>query len=101
MLGDRGSKEIVSLLRTVAAERLATAHFICGPVQRGDGCRWERFGNVADTAADEACGRLWVSVSEGFDSPADFGEQVTRFEFKIMFVQASHRLTLGAGSRCD
>jgi hypothetical protein len=41
----------------------------------------QRFGHVADAAADEALGGFGVGFAKSFYAAADFGEEIAGFEF--------------------
>ena len=59
-------------------------------MKRGDRCRRQRFGDVADAAPDQTTGSLGMGVTECLDTTGDFRKQVTGFELQIMVVQLSH-----------
>ena len=90
VFGDGVAQEIVALLRAIATEGGAVAHFIDGLVHGRAHGLWQRFGHVADAAADQAFGRLGVGLGENPHATGDFGEEVTGFELVVVFVDVGH-----------
>jgi hypothetical protein len=65
-------------------------HFIHALVHRLDHGGRQRFGHVADAAADDARGLVRVCLAVGFHPAGDFGKQVTGFEFEEIRVDGCH-----------
>jgi hypothetical protein len=89
------AEKIVTLFWSVPAEGVTDTELLDGPVHgvtRGDR---QRFGDITDSATDEAAGGVRVRLGEGFDATIDFREQVSRFEFKVVGVEVRH----GSNSR--
>jgi len=59
-------------------------------VHGGDGGGRQRFGHVANAAADKAFGGLGVRVAERLHAPADFRKEITSFELEIIVVEQCH-----------
>ena len=89
---DGVAQPFVALLWAIALERLAHGHFVHGPVHRGDDGGRQRFRHVADAAADESLGGVGIRVAKHFHAPADFGKQITGFEFQIIVVEQCHKI---------
>ncbi len=90
VLGDGVAQEVVALLRAVAAEGGAVAHFIHRLVHgRADGLG-QRLGHIADAAADQALRGLGIGLREDLHAAGDFGEEVTGFELVVVFVDVGH-----------
>ena len=90
IFGNRGAQPVVALLRAIALEGFAHGHFVHGPVHGGNHGRRQRFGHVADAAADEAFGRIGVGLAKSFHPPADFREQIPGLEFQVMIIEKCH-----------
>ena len=90
VLRNRAPQKIVALFGAVTVEGFPVAHFVHGLVQGVDDRRRQRFGHIADAAANQAFGGSGVLVAKDFNAPGDFREQVARFQFQIMMVQVSH-----------
>ena len=90
ILGDGGAQPFVALFRAVAFERFAHGHFVHGLVHGGDGGGRQRFGHVADAAADEALGGFGIRFAKNLHAPADFREKVAGFQFEIIVVEICH-----------
>ena len=88
VLRDGLAEEVITLLGTVAAERLARGLVVHGAVHRGDHGGREGLGDVADAEADHL--RLRVRVLVGLDAVGDFGEQVRSLYLQVVFIDANH-----------
>ena len=78
------SQKLIPLLGTVSTEAAALAHFIDSLVHGLSNSGWKEFGDIADTATNEAGSAFGVGVGEGFDAAIDLGKKVTRFEFEVV-----------------
>jgi hypothetical protein len=83
------------LFRPVTLEGLAHGHFVHCLVHGGNGRGRQRFGDVADAAADEAFGGFGVRVAKCFDAPGDLGKEITGFELEKIVVKECHVKTTG------
>jgi hypothetical protein len=90
VFSDGVAQEIVALFGAIAFESLAVALFIDGVVHGVAHGFGQGFGDIADAAADEVFGSVGIGFGEGFDATSDFWEQVSRFEFEVVFVDVGH-----------
>ena len=88
VLADRLDEEVVTLLRAVAAKRLALAHLVDGRVHRVDDRGCERLGDISDAEADDL--RIGMRRRVGTHATTDLGEQVTRRQLGVVLVDARH-----------
>ena len=87
-----GTQPFVALFRAVAPERFAHGHFVHGLVHGGNGGGGQRFGHIANAAADEAPGGFGIRLAKNFDAPADFRKEVAGFQFQKIVVQEGHEI---------
>ena len=87
-LGDLLAQEGVALLGSVAVEVRARRLVIDGLVHRRDDGRGERLGDVPDSEADDF--RLRVLRLVRRHAVGDFGEEIGRLDFRVVWVNLQH-----------
>ena len=91
VLGDRGTEELIPLLRPVAVEASVRSHLVDRGMHRLAHGGGERLGDIADAAADHAGGGFGIRLGEGLHASRDFGKEVAGLELEIVGVKGRHR----------
>jgi hypothetical protein len=90
-------KKFVPLFWSIAVKGFSCAELIDRSVHGPPGGGWQRLGDVANAAANQPSGCLWICVGERFDAAAYLGKKISRLELKVVRVEMCHEDLLGAG----
>ncbi len=90
---DRISQKIIALFGAISAKCRTHGHFVDRIVPRLDNGARQRFGDVANSQANDL--RLRMIGAEFGDAPADLGKQISGFQFAIVFVVQCEPAALG------
>jgi hypothetical protein len=93
-------KKFVTLLRAITPEGLVPPEFVHGSMHCVTNGERQRFGDVADAAANQAPAKRGVFVGERFYPTRNLRKEVARFKLQVMVVQKGHK-KLGTQERAQ